>query len=85
MLKKVAIVVGLATAGALALTPLAFADDDCQYGGGNSGEGSYLHQDPSELGNNSSHEGVFGFFDSGQSHSADHDADCDQDNSSDIE
>jgi len=80
MLKKVGIVVGLTTAGALLLSPLAFADDDCEYGGGNSHEG--MVQDLSELGGNSYFEGV---HDSDQSHSANHDDECYQENSSDID
>jgi hypothetical protein len=82
VLKKIGIVVGLTTAGALLFSPLAFADDDCEYGGGNSHEGMF--QDPSLLGNNSYYEGVYGFWQADQSHSASHDAECSQENESEI-
>ena len=87
MWKKAGIVAGVAAAGALALTPLAFADDGGGRGNGAHGQiGGYNVQDsagqmPIQACNNSFYEGVYGYLADHQSNSDSHDGDCHQENS----
>ena len=88
MLKKAGVAVGIATAALLAITPLAFADED----GGDGGHGNGAHfqflpgvQDhvfshPYKYCNKSEYEGVANYYSHDQENSDSHDGDCDQTN-----
>ena len=93
MLKKAGIVVAVAAAGLLALSPLAFADDGDGDGGGGGGFLRGAHgqvgfvnaqddavQVPIQACNNSVIEGVYGVFSHDQSNGDSHDGDCHQKN-----
>jgi hypothetical protein len=86
VLKKAGIVVAVAAAGLLAVSPLAFAD-----GGGGILDGAHGQlglvnvqdsavQVPIQACNNSVIEGVLGILSKGQENSDSHDGDCHQDN-----
>ena len=89
MLKKAGIVVAVAAAGLLAVSPLAFADDGGHGGildGAHGQVGLVNVQDsavqvPIQACNNSVIEGVLGILSKHQENSDSHDGDCSQDNS----
>jgi len=82
VLKKAGIVVAVAAAGLLAVSPLAFADvgngAHGQVGPGNAQDDAV--QVPIQACNNSVVEGVFGVLSKKQSNSDSHDGDCHQKN-----
>jgi hypothetical protein len=85
VLKKAGIVVAVAAAGLLALSPLAFADDGGILHGAHGQVGFVNGQDdavqvPIQACNNSVIEGVFGVMSHDQSNSDSHDGDCHQKN-----
>ena len=87
MLKKAGVAVGIAVAALVALSPLAFADDDGGSAYGGSGEHfqflpgvqDHVFQHPVKECNHHYAEGKAGFFNKDQSNTDSHDGDCDQD------
>ena len=81
MLKKAGIAAGIAAAGLIALTPLAFADDSShiQIGGQNVQDSAV--QVPVQACNNSVDEGVVGYLAKHQENKDSHDGKCKQKNS----
>jgi len=84
VLKKAGVAVCIAAAALVALTPLAFADDDSD-GGPHfqflPGVQDHVYQHPEKVCNQEHFEGVYGFPRRGNENSDSHDGDCDQDNS----
>jgi hypothetical protein len=87
VLKKAGVAVGIATAALLAITPLAFADEDSPSGDGHGahfqlmpGVQDHVFSHPYKFCNKSEYEGVKNYHSHDQENNDSHDGDCDQEN-----